>query len=377
MAIYLNAHDVFLELETQFQRVADADDPAGILATVGGTEKRLLPVLRNINFSALPGDRIGLVGLNGAGKSTLLRVLNGAFPPTRGVIECNGSVQSLLNSTLGFMDAASVTENVFLRGTAMGLRRAQLKAALPGILKFAGLTDRSNYRLHTLSAGQRTRLGFAISTAVQPDILLMDEWIATGDAVFIKKAQDRISRRFHGSQIVVLASHSSGLLRSICNKALVLDAGRMVFFGHIDEGLERYRSLVAAADETQRAQAVASDPLLFGATTGMVERIHSSQHLVRVEGWAVTEKGREVGVVGVEIDGQRWVFEHFDRVDRADVRHHLGKRSGHYGFRVQVETPPVLSRGNVLARINVMTGAGPEDLRVPLPVAPAAIVEQE
>lgn len=364
MSVHLRAQQVGLELPLDMQNTPTGRK-LGLRSSLSGSTRRYVSVLSGIDFAAEDGDRIAVVGLNGAGKTTLLRVLNGAFQPTRGWVRRHGRTQSLLTPTLGFAEQASVAENVYLRGTAMGLRRAQLQAGLGDILEFAGLADRASHRLHTLSAGQRTRLGFAISTAVQPDILLMDEWIATGDSAFLRRAQERMTGRFHGSRIVVMAGHSTELHRRLCNKALVLDAGRMRFFGAIEEGLSCYRDLVSAADGRLRQQLAAQDPLLFGNASGFVEKIRVREGRLEIEGWAVGERGREIEVLCVEIGGQRHFIEGFERVEREDVLHALAKRSGRYGFRCSF-ADPVDGRHESLRTLLVSAGMARERLGAPL-----------
>jgi ABC-type polysaccharide/polyol phosphate transport system ATPase subunit len=319
------------------QRLDSSDRFSGIKATLGGSERLYRRVLKDVTFSAEEGDRIGVIGFNGAGKTTLLRVLNGAFAPTTGRVERHGSTQSLLNATLGFAEYASVTENVILRGTAMGLRRRQLDVAMPEILDFAGLSDRATHRLHTLSSGQRMRLGFAISTAIQPDILLMDEWIATGDAAFIARAQKRLRTRLSDSRIVVLASHSPELLRELCTKAIVLDEGRMLFFGGIEQGLTMYADMVARAGADAQTELSGANPILFGESLGNIEGIRVGARRIEIEGWARQLDGAPAMQFSVGLDGVKHTITEFERVDRVDVRNYLAKRRGDYGFRFAID----------------------------------------
>jgi ABC-type polysaccharide/polyol phosphate transport system ATPase subunit len=142
-------------------------------------------ILQDISFEAGDGDRVAILGRNGAGKSTLLRVLNRVYQPTSGSVSVEGSCQALLNMSLGFNADATVRENVFLRGTAMRIRASCLRDKIDPILEFAGLQEKSSHRLRTLSSGQKMRLGFAISTSVQHDIILMDEWVGAGDSAFM------------------------------------------------------------------------------------------------------------------------------------------------------------------------------------------------
>lgn len=374
MNVHLRAEQVALELPLDMQNLSTRR-MLGLRSSLSGSTRRHVGVLSGIDFAAEEGDRIAVVGLNGAGKTTLLRVLNGAFQPTRGRVRRHGRMQSLLTPTLGFAEQASVAENVYLRGTAMGLRRAQLQAALGDILDFAGLGDRATHRLHTLSAGQRTRLGFAISTAVQPDILLMDEWIATGDGAFLERAQERMKSRFHGSRIVVMAGHSTELHRRMCNKALVLEAGRMRFFGEIEDGLACYRDLVSAADGRLRQQLAAQDPLLFGQVSGFVEKIRVRGECIEVEGWAIGERGREVAVLCVELGGERRFVEAFDRIEREDVLRAMAKRSGRFGFRFALAGPAAADAREVLDSLLISAGMARERLGAPLQRVANALVE--
>lgn len=370
--IALRAHEVSLELPLDSQS-AGLGRPLGLRSAVSGTFRRYVTVLNRISFAAQEGDRIALLGLNGAGKSTLLRVLNGAFRPTSGRVEAQGAMQSLLNSTLGFAEQGSVAENVMLRGTAMGLRRAQVQQALADILDFAGLRERAQHRLHALSTGQRMRLGFAISTCVQPDILLMDEWIATGDAAFAERARSRLTQRFERSRIVVMASHGTDLQRRMCNKALVLDGGRLRYYGDLAQGIDVYAQIVAKAGQEQRAHALNAAPVLFGESTGVIERIRIGAGDIRVEGWATDAAGSEVAVVGIELGDVREALVP-ERVEREDVRLHLGKRTGRYGFRVALPHPGC-GAAELLRDLKVRAGRSRERLGPPLPLAAAAIIE--
>ena len=210
-------------------------------AATARPKREFRTLLDNISFDVEEGDRIALIGRNGAGKSTLLRVLTGAFVPTQGEVRIEGSMQALLNITLGFNAQATVMENIYLRGTAMNMHSRDLRHLVEPILAFAELESVAQQRLHTLSSGQRMRLGFAIATSVEQDIILMDEWLGAGDAAFLKRAKARMDDRVKGSKIVVLASHNDKLVRRICNKGLVLDKGRVQFIGGVPEALEIYK----------------------------------------------------------------------------------------------------------------------------------------
>lgn len=200
-------------------------------------------ILEGLDFDLAEGDRVALLGRNGAGKTTLLRVLSGAFQPTDGSLFVSGSRQALLNLGLGFNPNATVRENVLLRSTAMGMSLSTAADLVDSVLEFAGLQDVAQHRLLTLSSGQRMRLGFSISTSVQHDIMLMDEWFGAGDAQFVDKAQLRMSDRVEGCKIMVLASHSVQMIRQVCNLGLVLDQGRQVFIGPVGKAIRAYKAI--------------------------------------------------------------------------------------------------------------------------------------
>lgn len=197
-------------------------------------------ILTNVSLTLHDGDRLALLGRNGAGKTTLLHVLAGAYAPTTGSVRVVGARQALLNISLGFNGDATVRENVVLRGTAIGMTFREIREQLPAMLEFAELQGKANDRFSTLSAGQRLRLAFSVVTAQQPDILLLDEWISAGDIAFLRKAQGRLSDIVKESRIFVLASHSLELLRSVCNKGLVLEQGRVTYFGDIAAAIDVY-----------------------------------------------------------------------------------------------------------------------------------------
>jgi lipopolysaccharide transport system ATP-binding protein len=200
---------------------------------VGGTLGRkaaggppLLTALQNVSLNLSPGDRLGLVGHNGAGKTTLLRAIAGAYAPDEGVIDVEGRVASLLELMVGMDPFATGMENIRLRGLVMGLTDRQIKARAEEIAEFTGLGPFLGMPIKTYSAGMIARLAFSVTTAVDADILLMDEWIGVGDADFRQQAQDRLIRLVEDSKIFVFASHDFGMLKKMCNKFIGLKGGR-------------------------------------------------------------------------------------------------------------------------------------------------------
>jgi ABC-type polysaccharide/polyol phosphate transport system ATPase subunit len=215
-------------------------------------------ILDDISFELEDGDRLAIMGRNGAGKTTLLRVLSGAYQPTLGSVDITGQRQVLLNLGLGFVNDATVRENIFLRSLTLGRSLSSIGDTVQPILEFAGLEHRAGERLGTLSSGQRMRLGFSISTALQHDVMLLDEWFGAGDAEFILKARARMTERANGSRIVILASHNFGMLRKVCTRGLVIEAGRVSFDGQIEEAIAAYKKIYQAQPEHKATLELAS-----------------------------------------------------------------------------------------------------------------------
>lgn len=186
------------------------------------------------------GDRLGIIGHNGAGKSTLLRVMAGIYPPSSGTVAVQGKAVPLLNISLGMDDQSTGRQNIRLRGLLLGMTDAEIKRKTEEIAAFTELGDYLDLPLRTYSSGMRVRLAFAISTAVEADILLLDEVLGVGDASFQDKANKRLQDLHARTEIVVLAIHSSDAIRKTCNKVLWMERGKVRMFGKVDEVVSAY-----------------------------------------------------------------------------------------------------------------------------------------
>lgn len=189
------------------------------------------PVVRavdQVSFSLKGGDRLGLVGHNGSGKTTLLRALSGAFEPSAGSLKACGRIVSLLDVSMGMDYEATGFENIFLRGIMMGLSRKEIEDKVDSISAFSELGDYLTMPIRTYSSGMVLRLAFAVSTSIQADILLMDEWLSVGDAKFNEKAAKRLNEMVEGASILVLATHSDALLKSVCNRVITMEKGKVI-----------------------------------------------------------------------------------------------------------------------------------------------------
>ena len=210
-----------------------AEDATGVV---------VVRALDGVNLHLAAGDRLGLIGHNGAGKSTLLRVLAGIYVPTAGEVTISGKAVPLLDISLGMDDQSSGRQNIRLRGLLLGMSDSEIEAKTEDIAAFTELGDYLDLPLRTYSSGMRLRLAFAIATAVDADILLLDEVIGVGDASFQIKAGRRLAELRARAEIVVLAIHNNRTLRETCNKALWLDNGRPVALGPVDEVVSRYEA---------------------------------------------------------------------------------------------------------------------------------------
>ena len=179
--------------------------------------------LNNISLNLKDGDRLGVMGPNGSGKSTLLRALAGIYAPTSGSIEVKGSIASLIDISLGMDMEATGYENIRMRGIMMGLKLKQIKAIEEEIAEFTELGTFLEMPIRTYSTGMLMRLGFAVSTAISADIILMDEWLSVGDSDFLVKAKKRLQNYIQKSSILVIASHSEDLIAKLTNQLIRLE----------------------------------------------------------------------------------------------------------------------------------------------------------
>jgi lipopolysaccharide transport system ATP-binding protein len=196
--------------------------------------------LHGLDFSFADGDRVGLIGHNGAGKSTLLRVLSGVYAPTQGQAARQGSVSSLIDVSLGIDHEATGRENIYLRGALLGLSKKNINACLDEIIAFSELGEFIDMPVRTYSSGMHLRLAFSVSTVVQPEILLMDEWLSVGDEGFKHKAEARLAELVESTKILVIASHSRDLIVKTCNRVLWFEHGTIKMDGAPDEVCAAY-----------------------------------------------------------------------------------------------------------------------------------------
>ncbi|WP_375458318.1 ABC transporter ATP-binding protein [uncultured Enterovirga sp.] len=216
-----------------------------VLRTVGGQLSRTsgridVHALQDVSLDLADGDRLALVGRNGAGKSTLLKVLGGIYEPPAGRVVIEGRVSSLTDVNMGMDMDATGRDNIVARCIFLGMTFAEARGKLAEIEEFTELGAFLDMPARTYSAGMQVRLGFAASTASRPDILIMDEMVGAGDAAFAERAQQRITQFVERASILVFASHNNDILAQFCNRAVLLESGRIVLSGSVEAVVGAY-----------------------------------------------------------------------------------------------------------------------------------------
>jgi ABC-type polysaccharide/polyol phosphate transport system ATPase subunit len=204
----------------------------------------IVQALSDISFSLQSGDSLGLIGRNGAGKSTLLKVLAGIYAPTSGMISVYGKAVPLLDIGLGLDDQSTGRQNIRLRGLLIGMSNEEIRSKTDEIVQFAELENYIDLPLRTYSTGMRVRLAFSISTAIEAEIMLLDEVLGVGDVSFQEKAKKRLKELHSRTQIIVHAIHDERTILDSCNKALWLEGGAIRGYGAAEEVVLEYRSFV-------------------------------------------------------------------------------------------------------------------------------------
>ena len=221
---------------------------------LGLTDKNhvIVSALDGINLSLEGGNRLGILGHNGSGKSTLLRLMAGVYAPTRGTVQTEGRISTLFDVSLGMDMEISGSDNIRLQSLIFGMSPQELEEKLPDIEEFTQLSDFLSLPVRTYSSGMQARISFGVATALEPDILLLDEVIGTGDTAFMDRAVARLERFLERPNILAIASHSLDTLRRFCDLGLVLEKGRLVYFGGIEDAIRAYEERIAEIAHAER-----------------------------------------------------------------------------------------------------------------------------
>ncbi|MBQ7580173.1 MAG: ABC transporter ATP-binding protein [Clostridia bacterium] len=200
--------------------------------------------LRDISFTVNKGERLGVLGFNGAGKSTLLKTVAGVLKPTKGSVHVEGIIAPMIELGAGFDSNYTGKENIFLYGATMGYSRKYIEERYDEIVAFSELEKFIDVPIKNYSSGMRARLGFSIATAVEPEVLILDEVLSVGDAKFRNKSEKKIVDMFEKGITVLFVSHNTDQVRRICDKAIILDKGKIIANGEVNEVCDIYDDLV-------------------------------------------------------------------------------------------------------------------------------------
>lgn len=202
-------------------------------------------VLREVSFSVAPGEAVGIIGQNGAGKSTLLKMITGTLPPTEGEVTVNGRIAAILELGMGFNPELTGRQNVYHSAGLMGFDRAQISAAMSSIEAFAEVGEYFDQAVRTYSSGMQMRVAFSVATAFRPAILIVDEALSVGDAYFQHKCFERIREFQKQGTTLLIVSHDNSAVQALCDRAVLLDKGRMIKDGAPSEVVDLYNALIA------------------------------------------------------------------------------------------------------------------------------------
>jgi len=332
--------------------------------------------LENISLTVDHGESVAIIGHNGSGKSTLLRLLARILPPDEGSVTTNGRVASLLELGAGFHGDLTGRENIYLNGAILGLSRSDIEQRFDEIVDFAGIRPLLDTAVRTYSSGLYVRLGFAIAVTVDPDILLVDEVLAVGDAEFQARSLERM-RRFHDEgKTMLLVSHDLDAVQEMCDRTIVLANGRLVFDGPTEDGVEHYRRRLARASKsasgTDDPPVVIEEAALLDAQGSPVAEVAAtSQVTLRVRLSAVRDV--QACSVGIEVDDAKGdALYRFLSADQGlgvgplkagsaatvEVNFAAPRRAGHYpvcGVIAGAAGQPIWSAAPAAAPLSVVT----------------------
>lgn len=231
------------------QTVANIKDECVIKAENLGIsfkiKKKEFWALRNVSFSINRGEIVGIIGHNGAGKSTLCRTLTGIYKPNEGTLEVKGKTSALLSLGSGFNNQLPAEDNIMLNGMMMGIPKKKLKELQPKILEFAELGEHAEKPIKNYSSGMRSKLGFSIAAAIQPELFIIDEALSAGDASFKKKASETIQKMIKNAEAVIVVTHGLSFVEKVCTRAIWFDHGRILFDGDPKEAVKMYKGVYA------------------------------------------------------------------------------------------------------------------------------------
>ena len=280
-----NLGKAYKQYSTRWSRLAEWVIP------LSGTRHRLKWVLQDINFKVHPGEAVGIIGINGAGKSTLLKLITGTTQPTTGGAAITGRVAAMLELGMGFHPDFTGRQNVIMGGQLLGLSLEEIANLMSAIESFAEIGDYIDQPARVYSSGMLMRLAFSVATAKRPDVLIVDEALSVGDAYFQHKSFDRIREFREQGTTLLIVSHDKSAIQSICDRAILLDTGRLAMEGEPEAVMDYYNAMIAErGNQTVRQQVIGS---------GKVQTISGSGEATISEIALLNEHNERIEVVNV------------------------------------------------------------------------------
>lgn len=295
-------------------------------------------VMQDVSFEIEPGQAVGIIGINGAGKSTLLKMITGTTQPTTGSIEMTGRVAALLELGMGFHPEFSGRENVYMAGQLLGLHVAEITDLMPEIEAFAEIGDYIDQPVRVYSSGMQMRLAFSVATAVRPDILIVDEALSVGDAHFQHKSFDRIREFGKQGTTLLIVSHDKQAIQSICDRAILLNAGRVEMQGEPEAVMDYYNALLSGHQNQKIEQVKTSD--------GKIQTISGTGEASVVEIHLVDDQGEAIKLLNV---GQkvtlRVIVEVYEDIPHLVFGYGIKDRLGQviYGTNTELKKQPIFN----------------------------------
>ncbi|MBL4307088.1 ABC transporter ATP-binding protein [Vibrio fluvialis] len=295
-------------------------------------------VMQDVSFEIEPGQAVGIIGINGAGKSTLLKMITGTTQPTTGSIEMTGRVAALLELGMGFHPEFTGRENVYMAGQLLGLKADEITKLMPEIEAFAEIGDYIEQPVRVYSSGMQMRLAFSVATAVRPDILIVDEALSVGDAHFQHKSFDRIREFRKQGTTLLIVSHDKQAIQSICDRAILLNAGRVEMQGEPEAVMDYYNALLSGHQNQKIEQVKMPD--------GKTQTISGTGEASVVEIALFDEDGKEIKLLNV---GQkvtlRVVVEVYKDIPNLIFGYGIKDRLGQviYGTNTELKKRPIFN----------------------------------
>jgi lipopolysaccharide transport system ATP-binding protein len=327
--------------EDPFAKIGEENDRTNL------SDAKYVYALKDIDFEVPEGQVVGIIGRNGAGKSTLLKLLSRVTTPTDGEILANGRIASLLEVGTGFHPELTGRENLYLNGAILGMSKAEINSKLDEIVDFSGCRKYLDTPVKRYSSGMKVRLGFAVAAHLDPELLIVDEVLAVGDAEFQKKCIGKMQDVAGTGRTVLFVSHNMSSIRNLCERVIVLDMGKMIFDGNVEEGINHYLSLNSSEGGVSykkhynlKEKRFVSDISINESEAGIIEYLNNDIEInVKLQ---ISEEliGAYLGIIIEDAQGNFLIVSSSDEMENDPIaRLSEGKHELKVGFSKRILKP--------------------------------------